>query len=529
MINADDPRSILKNKRKAGENQAPRVWIVPRIFQKEDAYGNVRVYELDFLQRVFVTFDDAGASELSKFLNITFLIAVVVATVFLVMSTVPSMKERPETCAEPACDHDNEFCPGSMICEPMPPTSFESVQSACAWTFCVDYFTRLFLVGLVPARISGTLPKDWEEDLPEAEMDDDFRERMRLREDPDFPWYIKTYGYFMQTMNLIDLGAIAPFIVEQFNFKIAFGTGFIRMLRLARVFRIFKIGKNNASINLLFLTLSKSLPALMLMGFFLALGVIIFGSTMFICEGGSYTVSEDFPGGKFVRTDLYGRQDNQTPFTSIPIAFYWAVTTSTTVGYGDLYPTTMSGRMVCIVSTFCAMIVLALPISVIGNNFNREYDNIKSGKYDIVVESLVELLNQQTVDIDDVDEEHRDYMLSRKCLAITAIADHMTNNLQAEKVKAALRLRGYEKALDRTRTLAKSRGRRVSLSHSPSMGSVSVLGGMRGVDVSPGGTPLPTTNGMVAARLAGSPEKLRNITALSKKLREALEDLRVKG
>lgn len=172
--------------------------------------------------------------------------------------------------------------------------------------------------------------------------------------------------------------------------------------------------------------------------------------------------------------------------------------------------------MVCIVSTFCAMIVLALPISVIGNNFNREYDNIKSGKFDVVVESIVELLNQQTIDMAEVSEEKKDYVLSRRCLAITAIADHMTNAIQAEKVKTALRLRGYEKALERTRILAKKNGRRVSLSfgsNTPKMGTVA-------------DSPSSSKSISASARaIAGSPEKLRKVAAMSKQLRELLDSL----
>lgn len=180
------------------------------------------------------------------------------------------------------------------------------VQEVCAWIFVFDYVTRIMLVGSVPTRLADCLPKGWEDQIPENDMDEDFRERMRKREDPELHWLTKTYKYACQNMNLIDLLAILPFLVEKAGTDFEFNSNFIRMLRLARVFRIFKIGKNNASINLLGLTLSKSLPALMLMGFFLALGVIIFGSTMYICEGGVFKVTDETPAGAFIREDLYG-------------------------------------------------------------------------------------------------------------------------------------------------------------------------------------------------------------------------------
>jgi len=505
----DDPKKLLRDRRKKYDIKPPTVWIVPYYFQKVDAYGNTRNYELSILERIFVTFDDATASELGRFINIILLFAVLLATVFLVMGTQPGLKVEVDSCAEPACDNDANLCPNSVICEPESPHSFEQVQIVCSILFCIDYIIRMSLVGLVPTRIADCLPKGWEDDVPQ-DIDDDFREMKRAIEDPEFPWYYKLYQYFLQPMNLIDLGAILPFIIENMisSKGIPFGTEFIRMLRLARIFRIFKVGKNNASINLLFLTLTKSFPALVLMGFFLSLGVVIFGSTMFICESGKFTVNNEY-NGTFLRPDLYGHKEH-SPFKNIAWSFYWAFTTSTTVGYGDLYPTTMAGRLVCIVSTFCALIVVALPVSVIGNNFNREYDNIKSGKYDVVVESIVELLNQQTVDMAILPEEDRDYVMSRKCLAITAIADHMTNTVQAEKVKAVLRLRGYEQALDRTRIIAKTQGRRVSLSYSPSMPSNPSSG---------------RSSPKVTVRNA-NPEKVQKVAALAAQLKAAIDEMK---
>lgn len=534
VLVTEDPHSILRKKRQAVENEKPTVWIVPPIYELEDLFGNIRIYELSTLERIFVTLDDPTSSVMSRAAGAFTLMAVIIAIIFLVLQNEPAYKTKPDSCEpeDEACyvtGDDETIC----ACEPQAPDFFEMVQEVCAYVFCVDYFARMLLVGLVPTRIAGVLPKGWEVEPTEEEDTEEFREAMRNREDPELAWYLKVYRYGFQAMNLVDLAAILPFLMEKMKFSLtqSFSTGFIRMLRLARVFRIFKIGKNNQSIHLLFLTLSKSLPALMLMGFFLTLGLVIFGSTMFICEMGDYTFNhkEDEFGNElkkeFVRLDLYGDKREISPFTSIPVAFYWAITTATTVGYGDLFPTTSAGRFVCMLGTFCAIIVLALPVSVIGNNFNREYDNMKSGKFDIVVESLVELLNQEALDTTDVDEEHREYMLSRKCLAITAIADHMTNTVQAEKVKTALRLRGYEKALERTRLLAAQKGRRVSLSHPPQMGSVPTL------DRSPGGTfidPNEVEYGHVK-ELSSDPARVRKIASLTKQLREVLDSVGVKN
>ena len=79
-----------------------------------------------------------------------------------------------------------------------------------------------------------------------------------------------------------------------------------------------------------------------------------------------------------MRDNGFGGQE-PSPFVSIPMGFYWSITTSTTTGYGDIFPTSLTGRMVALISMFCSMIVLALPISVIGGNFNIMFDSLATG------------------------------------------------------------------------------------------------------------------------------------------------------
>merc|ERR1712188_234126 len=68
-----------------------------------------------------------------------------------------------------------------------------------------------------------------------------------------------------------------------------------------------------------------------------------------------------------------------------------------------------------------------------------------------------------------ITEENKLIYASRKGVAITAIAEAMLNPVQQEKVKTALRLRGYEKALEGSRALEKAQGgrRRASIANSP--------------------------------------------------------------
>ena len=61
-------------------------------------------------------------------------------------------------------------------------------------------------------------------------------------------------------------------------------------------------------------------------------------------------------------------------------AFYWAVVTLTTVGYGDIYPVSQIGRVVSMLSSFMGIAIVALPTGLITAGFMQELNDQKSGK-----------------------------------------------------------------------------------------------------------------------------------------------------
>ena len=59
-------------------------------------------------------------------------------------------------------------------------------------------------------------------------------------------------------------------------------------------------------------------------------------------------------------------------FSSIPAAMWWAVTTLTTVGYGDMAPVTTGGRMIGAVIAILGIGMFALPTGILGASFVEE-------------------------------------------------------------------------------------------------------------------------------------------------------------
>jgi hypothetical protein len=190
--------------------------------------------------------------------------------------------------------------------------------------------------------------------------------------------------YSTTVLNVIDAIAIIPFWIDLLGPGGAGAKfGFVRVLRLARVFRIFRLGKFSEGLGLFVRTMDSSMPALTLLAFFNVIGSVLFGSMAYFCEKGEWQVHEDFPYGAYMRQDLYANPGRDadvqaiewelSPFLSIPYAFYWTFVTGTTVGYGDMYPQSGVGKVIAVLCMTAGILVLALPITVIGSNFTREY------------------------------------------------------------------------------------------------------------------------------------------------------------
>ncbi|XP_069862132.1 LOW QUALITY PROTEIN: potassium voltage-gated channel subfamily A member 6 [Dipodomys merriami] len=204
-------------------------------------------------------------------------------------------------------------------------------------------------------------------------------------------------AFFRNIMNIIDIVAIFPYFITLGtelaepqtqagqNGQQAMSLAILRVIRLVRVFRIFKLSRHSKGLQILGKTLQASMRELGLLIFFLFIGVILFSSAVYFAEA----------------------DDDDSLFPSIPDAFWWAVVTMTTVGYGDMYPMTVGGKIVGSLCAIAGVLTIALPVPVIVSNFNyfyhRETEQEEQGQY------LHVTCGQPTPDLDVTDNGKPDF------------------------------------------------------------------------------------------------------------------------
>ncbi|XP_018412750.1 PREDICTED: potassium voltage-gated channel subfamily C member 4 [Nanorana parkeri] len=171
--------------------------------------------------------------------------------------------------------------------------------------------------------------------------------------------------FIKNMLNIIDFVAILPFYLELglsgLPSKAARDAlGFLRVVRFVRILRIFKLTRHFVGLRVLGHTLRASTNEFLLLIIFLALGVLIFATMIYYAERIGAKASD--PTGS-----------NHTHFKNIPIGFWWAVVTMTTLGYGDMYPQTWSGMLVGALCAIAGVLTIAMPVPVIVNNFGMYY------------------------------------------------------------------------------------------------------------------------------------------------------------
>lgn len=133
---------------------------------------------------------------------------------------------------------------------------------------------------------------------------------------------------------IIDLLSILPVFAP-----VSPGLKLLRLLRLSKAFRALRMLRYSKSFNLILDVINRERKALLA-----------------VCY---------LAGGYVVLSALIMFQVEPDSFPSFFDAFYWAMVTLTTVGYGDIYPVSITGRVVSMLSSFMGIAIVALPTGII--------------------------------------------------------------------------------------------------------------------------------------------------------------------
>lgn len=155
--------------------------------------------------------------------------------------------------------------------------------------------------------------------------------------------------YALSFFGIVDLLAILPTYIA----ILLTGSQYlmvIRILRLLRMFRILKMAHHFGQANVLLKALRSSGPKISVFLFFMLMLVSIEGTLMYLIEGGS-----------------------NAGFSSIPQSIYWAIVTVTTVGYGDVAPMTVVGKMLASMVMLSGFAIIAVPAGIVTSEIGKSF------------------------------------------------------------------------------------------------------------------------------------------------------------
>lgn len=378
-------------------------WHLSSPFRRYDLfYGDKyfqRIYYLKPWQQVFVIADEPGSCLPALLWSNVIHIITLLSCILYILGSVREIKINTNDCDNPVCSNDSILCPNIHICEPIDHPSITKMETGCAIIFSIDYFLRVLLCVTVPSRMAS-MQKETMTPSEKLELQVNLLENNVICDnDIEYSWYVQIIYYVLKPIHLVDLMAILPFLITSSGASVPKQS--IGILKIFRVFRLVKIVKSTVGLQIMIQTFVRAREALQLLVFFSFIAVILFASLAFFFEEGTFTLNTSNGKGYYIRPDLTYHPE-RSPYESIPAGMYWAVVTMTTVGYGDIYPTGQVSRTIACLCMYIGLLVFALPISVIGSNFEKLVDDSKGATAELMAESVLAIINDQPDLVDDL-------------------------------------------------------------------------------------------------------------------------------
>ncbi|KAJ8305139.1 hypothetical protein KUTeg_017310 [Tegillarca granosa] len=159
-----------------------------------------------------------------------------------------------------------------------------------------------------------------------------------------------SYKYFFTSfLNLCDILALLSFYEKYLSNLFRFKSQDIFIyLQMVRIFRLFRVTKNIPAFKILEYSLRQACKDMLIMSLYLFIAIMIFSNFIYFFE-------------------------DETEIPSIPAAWWWCIITMTTVGYGDMYPKTIFGKIIGVLCAISGVVLFSMIIPVIVQTFLSLY------------------------------------------------------------------------------------------------------------------------------------------------------------
>lgn len=176
--------------------------------------------------------------------------------------------------------------------------------------------------------------------------------------EPEFAGVSGTLRFIRRPLVVVDVVVIFTLLAPAFGAEFAV----LRLLRLLRLLALAKFGRYSTALRTLARAVSRQRYELSLSVVLASLILLLSATAMYLLEG----------------------DDQPEAFGSIPRALWWSVATLTTVGYGDVYPITILGRVFAGLTAMAGIGLIALPAGIMASAFSdlsrKRQDRLDAGK-----------------------------------------------------------------------------------------------------------------------------------------------------
>ncbi len=307
------------------------------------------------------------------------------STVVMQSSNTRSLRGSVHRVLEPARSEDRssklaDIFLASLITISIVAVILESIPAIAARFDNTFYWLEVFIVSIFSVEYFLRVWSSVEADSRCRSFNDKLKSRIQ---------------FIFSPYAIIDLIAILPFYLVFFGL---FGNVDMRFLRSVRLLRILKLTRYSSAFDMLATCCKENLRSLGA-AFFVLLTI------MLLAASGMY---------------FFERHAQPVAFGSIPAAMWWAFATLTTVGYGDVTPITVGGKVFGAMITVVGLGMVALPTGILASGYAQQI-KIRTDQYDAKAEEALDDGILSDAEISGLEELRRDLNLGK--LAASQILD----------------------------------------------------------------------------------------------------------